>query len=309
MYDNPYFLAVFSAGNWGDLGLGTIANPGQSKNCLTVGSSLTMNTQAVASFSSRGPTIDGRYGVDVIAPGTSITSAAASGTTSRTCGTTVKSGTSMATPMAAGAAALVRQYFMDTRFYASNCNAEYSFCRSFNPLASTVKAVLINSAVGASTVDGTTIQLSRAPDVYQGFGSIVLKNVLPLADKSIAVDLFIEEFDATEGNNYIKFVTVKSANMPLRCTIAWTDKPGLVGSTKQLLNDINLKIISSSGEIYYGNNNINSDSVNPVERIVIKHPTVSTYKVIVSVATGALTNSQSQKVSLVISGDNHVKNG
>ena len=77
-----------------------------------------------------------------------------------------------------------------------------------------MKAVLITSAASASTVDGTTIQLSTAPDVYQGFGSILLENVLPMKDVTDPFDLFVNEFDIAEGNKYIKFVTVKSANKP-----------------------------------------------------------------------------------------------
>ena len=97
MYANPYFLAFFAAGNSGS-GSITIGNPGLAKNCVTVGAVVTQSPISLAYFSSRGPTADGRYGVDVLAPGYFITSAAASGTTSSTCNTLSMAGTSMATP-------------------------------------------------------------------------------------------------------------------------------------------------------------------------------------------------------------------
>ena len=97
MYQNPYFLALFAAGNDGS-GSTTIGNPGLSKNCMTVGAAETQTPTKIAYFSSRGPTADGRFGVDVLAPGYFVTSARASGSTSESCSTLGLAGTSMATP-------------------------------------------------------------------------------------------------------------------------------------------------------------------------------------------------------------------
>lgn len=60
-----------------------------------------------------GPTPDGRIKPELVAPGDNITSAASDGVdSSRQCTTDVQSGTSMAAPLVAAGAALVRQYFM-----------------------------------------------------------------------------------------------------------------------------------------------------------------------------------------------------
>ena len=72
----------------------------------------------VASFSSFGPTEDGRIKPDLVAPG-EITSSAGrvdgklNDSRSMHCSVTTIAGTSMATPVVAGATALIRQYFTD----------------------------------------------------------------------------------------------------------------------------------------------------------------------------------------------------
>ena len=100
----------------------------------------------IASFSSFGPTEDGRFKPDVVAPGeiTSAAAAAGEGDSERgafpNCAVTRIAGTSMATPVAAGAAALVRQYFTDG-FYPTG---ERTPRDGFEPTSALVKATLIN---------------------------------------------------------------------------------------------------------------------------------------------------------------------
>ncbi len=79
----------------------TIGTPGDARKVITVGAS--DKSDALASFSSRGPTTDGRVKPDITAPGVSIY-AADSGTA---CSDISMSGTSMATPHIAGVAALM----------------------------------------------------------------------------------------------------------------------------------------------------------------------------------------------------------
>jgi subtilisin family serine protease len=79
------------------------------------------------------------------------------------------SGTSMASPSAAGIAALVRQYFIDSNFWAKTCNKLYSSCRSFIPSGVLIKAIMLHSGsrmVKKSWTYGA-IALGATPDYIQ----------------------------------------------------------------------------------------------------------------------------------------------
>ncbi len=106
----------------------------------------------LAVFSGIGPTNDGRIKPDLTGPGTNIFSAysdaepysfqcrdTASG---QGASITVMDGTSMATPIVAGAAALIRQYLRDGYFPTGTRGST-----GLRPSSALMRAILINSAV------------------------------------------------------------------------------------------------------------------------------------------------------------------
>ncbi|WP_093716714.1 S8 family peptidase [Actinacidiphila alni] len=97
-------LYVIAAGN--SYGAGTIGSPGSARSALTVAAVDAADQRA--DFSSMGP-LTGSYGLkpDLSAPGVDITAAAPGG------GYQTMSGTSMATPHVAGAAAILKQRHPD----------------------------------------------------------------------------------------------------------------------------------------------------------------------------------------------------
>lgn len=133
----------------------------------------------IASFSSFGPTSDGRIKPDIVAPGELVSAASADSdpvnANTGTCNVGRKSGTSMATPMAAGHTAIIRQYFMDG-FYPSGARGNAPYLPS-GPL---MKAVMLG---GACDMQGNTEQylpLEDSPSMRQGFGRFCLCNALKL---------------------------------------------------------------------------------------------------------------------------------
>jgi hypothetical protein len=138
-------VVLFAAGNDGtdadsngEVDLDSLGSPSTAKNSITIGASENYrpiyggnadNISGMAGFSSRGPTDDGRTKPDFVAPGTFILSTFSRSAGTGACWDVVNSsycymgGTSMATPIAAGATALLLQHLMENRGVANPSSA------------------------------------------------------------------------------------------------------------------------------------------------------------------------------------------
>ncbi|HEX2914837.1 MAG TPA: S8 family serine peptidase [Chloroflexia bacterium] len=267
MWNNPDVLGVWAAGNFNNtngLTSKTVGAPGTAKNILAVGASenTSTNIDTLASFSGRGPTQDGRAKPDVIAPGECLTSVQ-SGTTS---GYICMSGTSMATPVVTGSAALVRDWFANRLNYT-------------NPQAALVKATLINSTDYMAAVGG------NLPDPNQGWGRIDLANVI---NNNPSGFVYADNTTGLQTNEDAYYVyQVADSNKPLKITLAWTDPPGSTNATSELVNNLDLVVTAPDNTRYLGNNFNGQysqpggagDSVNNVEGVTVQNPSAGLWKV------------------------------
>eukprot|EP00981_Chlorochromonas_danica_P002933 scaffold600_cov193-Ochromonas_danica.AAC.9 len=307
LFNNMDTAIFYASGNIGKVS--SITRESAGKNVVSVGSSETTlgssNIAYIAFYSSRGPTYDNRLKPDIISPGDQLNSAKASGTSSQTCDTIQMTGTSMATPAAAGNALLFRQYFQDSqgKFWTKVCRSSYRSCRGFNPSGVLIKTVMAHAGSSLTLFHGGgdyDVPLGPAPDFNQGFGRYSLYKVLPLPSQSNHFDLFVADGVNIGEDSDIRYaVQISSGSVPLRVTIGWYDAANVQGTTsKALVNDLDLTVTSPSGRTYYPNNKVSKDSVNTLERVSVENPGSGVWKV--NVHCNTLPFAGNQLFSIVI---------
>ncbi len=299
MWDHKDFLLLFSAGNSGP-GSQTVGSPSTGKNVVSVGATLRGGSaESMASFSSCGPTVDGRVKPDITMPGSGIISANSDNNTgTNNCGTRSMSGTSMASPGAAGAAALVRQYYTEGWYPSGAANAP----DAFTPSGALLKATLINSGhdmTGAAAI----------PSNCQGWGRVLLDDSLHFSGESRS--LFIEDdgtgfAQGSSGEDRVFQLNVESGE-PLKVTLTWTDFPATPAANPTLVNDLDL-IVSGPGGTYLGNvfssgestTGGSADRLDTVEQVLLANPPAGAYTVTVRSFT---VPGGPQPFALVATGD------
>jgi Subtilase family len=303
MWNHKDFLIFFAAGNSGNIASSNIvSSPSTAKSAVSVGATQrSTNAFSMASFSSCGPTDDGRIKPEVTVPGSSIISANAdNNTATNNCNTKSTSGTSMATPGAAGLTALIRQYYMDGWYPSGLANA----LDGFTPSAALLRATLVNSG---QNMTGTTAM----PANCQGWGRVLLDNALSFAPE--ARKLFARDdgsFASGSTNEVRTFpLTVTSSAEPLKVTLAWTDFPSTPAANPHLNNDLDLTLTGPAGtvlgNVFSGGVSAaggTADRRNTLEQVLLAAPATGAYTVTVRsfnvpngpqpfalVATGALS--------------------
>lgn len=302
-------LILFAAGN-DDGQVNTTSSPGNAKNVVTVGALGHGNSTSVAFFSNKGPTDDGRLKPDIAAPGSGTESAAGNSDNSNTLDTTparsTKSGTSMATPTTAGAAALLRQYFTDGYYPTGGATA----ADRHEPTGPLMKAVLLNGAgIDSGFFENDT-----------GWGRTNLSTSLMFADSPHRLWLWdIPTARGLKTGETETFDVQVGTGQNLRATLVWYDVPGPLGAGKTLVNDLNLTVTNGAtvwvGNAFSGTQSTpqptpvpagNYDSINTVEGFRLNNVTAGTYSFLVTgedIPGDGSALSDQQGFALVISID------
>lgn len=230
-------LVCYAAGNSGP-GASTVHPPGTAKNILTLGAtSNATGATLIADFSSRGPCDDNRMKPTVMAPGYFLYSSAGA-TTNYYLG---MAGTSMATPCAAGDAALVREYFA-RGFYPTGDSTPANQW-TFIP-ACVVKAMIINGA--SPTMTGFTV-----PDNNIGWGRILLDDALYFTNEIRKLAVYQETVSTGQYDEWT--VSINNQSEPLKITLVWTDYPASAGANPAILNNLDLLVTGPNAVVYHGN--------------------------------------------------------
>lgn len=246
MWNHKDFLILFAMGNAGPSS-GTIGSPATAKNCISVGATQQApNQTSMASYSSRGPTYDGRRKPTVVAPGGAsgnyINSANnnTGNPPSQTCSVQGNPfmGTSMATPAVAGAGLLVRQYFTEG-YYPSGAAVPGN---AFIPSAALIKAMLVNAG---TNIGGTF------PDNNQGWGRVLMDDALYFPGDARRLNVIDETTGISTGQSRT-YVYQVGAAQPLEIVLVWTDYPAALSANPALVNDLDLEVVTPGGT-YLGN--------------------------------------------------------
>jgi len=274
----------------GVINANSIKPPGTAKNCITIGATendrptmtltygsawprdfaatpistdrVANNPEGLVAFSSRGPTVDHRIKPDVVAPGTFILSTRSrdtSGTGWQTSADPLyfyEGGTSMATPLVAGCAAVLREFAIKQKGIKT-------------PSAALIKAMLIN---GAHNLGGQYVpsEAGVIPNADQGFGRVNVAAVVGALGFSQQL-IMRDEMDALDtGEEQVVTANVPVGAKSLKVTLVWTDPPG-----EGLQNDLDLIVTGGKRVERHGNQPANAvafDRTNNVEQVVWNTP-------------------------------------
>jgi Subtilase family len=246
---------------------------GVAKNVITVGAM--DGTKKIGTFSSFGPTDDGRIKPDVMAQGVNVISLGAASDTAKS----KKSGTSMAAPVVTGIAALVLQ---DAK------------ARNIAMTPAAMKALLVQTAHDVQGIKRAT----PGPDYATGWGIVDAKAAIDLLRQS---GLAQATLSATgSANAWTRTFAVAAGLSELHITLAWDDPPATSHAEKTLIHDLDLRLIAPDGTEFSpwildpakpaqaAVRNGGNDDVNNVEQVSVLNPMAGLWTARVSPAAGNL---------------------
>ncbi len=328
-YNAPYYLIVKSVGNNRDINGPAVGQPyfrynaqgdmvsagnrpagissndafdivptyGTAKNIISVGAVnpipggyVSPADVVLASFSSWGPTDDGRIKPDLVADGIDVLSSVSSSNNAYA----IFSGTSMSSPAAAGSAFLLQEYYY--RLHSQ-------FIRS-----ATLKGILIHTADEAGPADG--------PDYQYGYGLIDMPKAAAVIGSKNTDQLIQENVLPNAGAPYTLPV-IASGKGPLVVTLCWTDPAASVDEvntlnnpTPKLVNDLDLRVTGNSTNympwvlnrlVPWNPATHGDDTLNNTEKILVPNAIPGTTYTI-SVSHKGNLKGGSQAYSLIVSG-------
>ncbi|MGK5084777.1 S8 family serine peptidase [Bdellovibrionota bacterium FG-1] len=298
----------------------SVSSPGTAKNVLTVGASenylmeggiqktlkelrdgqkkwgveplasdrLSDNPNGMAAFSSRGPTNDGRIKPEIVAPGTNIVSTRSHHPKASVLWGAYNDdyayagGTSMATPLTAGSATVLRQYLVQARGFS-------------NPSAALVKATLMHTATDlypGQYGTGPTQELpTRRPNVHEGYGRVNMD-----AATAIPTDTLLIDNSPGVGAGQAQSVQIQvPAGGSLRATLSYTDAPAAASASRSLVNDLDLIIQGPNHQIFQ-----KQDRINNTEMLELSGLSAGLYTVSVSGINVPQGKNSKQPYALVV---------
>lgn len=266
-------------------GYGTTAPPSNNKNAISIGA-LNSNDDSMTSFSSWGPSDDGRIRPVVSAPG--CQSGSDNGVTSTGDGSDSQyitlCGTSMASPTAAGVAALILEDFHN------------QFPAQGDPSNQLMKVILIE---GAEDI------LNTGPDFQSGYGSIRAVDSIDFMRTGN-----FDESSVDQGTASTYTIMVNPGDPEFRVTIAWDDPAGTPNVSPALVNDLDLVVLDPSGGRHYpwtlnpaspsaGAVRSQEDHLNNIEQVFVSNPESGIWQVQV-IGTNVTDGPQSFALASVL---------
>ena len=287
MWNNPQALVFFSQGN--NPPNPTVGSPATSKSVVSVGAASAWNNREAVGGVSRGPTTDGRRKPDVstffstVAPGG--TSNSDGDLTTLNSGDTGFGGTSFASPLAAGLAALARQYFIQGWYPRGQTGGV-----AFPPSGALLKAMLAASSMQMTGAGSCPAADAFFPNIAQGWGRVNLDEALYFAGDTRKLFVVDHTAGIHTGDTLEYVIRVGGTGARFRAMLAWSDAPASPGASPALVNNLDLQVTDPGNNVYRGNVRSSCgagqtvtggsfDTLNTIEGVLRNVPATGTWRI------------------------------